>query len=630
MLAEHRVKIGERHISAWWFIVGAGLVALLIYVSTMQLVINGLTNPFTTDVGEVQNALPRWGTLHFTGYPQFTFIGSLFVTVMGWLGMAPAAAASLNSAVWGAIAIALLVWVMIELDVPTHLAVIPALLFGLSGSMWMDASIAELHTMTMALTFATLLTAVRFGRNGKPSDMYWLAFLSGQGLAHQRAFAFMGLGLLILVIHQWRVLLDWKRFLIVMGLMLLGPLTYIYLPIRAWMGADWTFSSPGTWAGFKALILDTKVDRIVSTPSSMAEMIERTREILRLLNDDWPWPVWVFGLLGLFLPGRSWRERLGLMLVWLPYLILSLIIWEGRVSDALLAVKMPIIGMSAIGLAFWSQWAWQRSRVLGYASITVLLLFGGYLFMSHRQTILAITRDESAYELIELVASIPLPEDARSQTLMALWGDDFWPLTYAQTYEGYYPELSVVHHDNDFAAIVAGGNHLLTLSKTFYLRPVEYWEGVLGPVYLTSVAPEIVEIQVKPKINISPENTLLNLGNGIAIQDAELVWVDDNTLHLAVDWQALQNDLNDYSIAVHLVAQDPPTSPQDILTQADRNHPVAGWYPSSLWQAGEVVTDHFLLEVPEGSVPMAVRVGMYQALADGSFENSEWLSLSVP
>jgi hypothetical protein len=440
----------------------------------------------------------------------------------------------------------------------------------------------------------------------------------------------MGLGLLILVSHQWRVLLDWKRLLIVIELMLLGPLTYIYLPIRAWMGADWTFSSPGTWEGFKALILDTKVDRIVSTPASVNEAWTRGQEILRLLNDDWPWPVWGFGLFGLFLPGRSWRERLGLTFVWLPYLILSLIIWEGRVSDALLAVKIPIIGMSAIGLAFWSQWAWQRSQVLGYGAIAALVVFGGTLFMSHRQTILAITRDKSAYDLIELAAAIPPAKDGRSQTLMALWGDDFWPLAYAHTFEGYYPDLNVVHHDNDFAAIIAGGDHLFTLSKTFYLRPIAWWEGVLGPVYLTSVAPEIVEIQVAPQIAVSPENILLDLGNGIAIQDAKLVWADDHTLHLTIDWQALQDDLGDYSIAVHLVAQDPPTGPQDILTQADRNHPVAGWYPSSLWQAGEVVTDHFLLDVPEGSAPVAVRVGMYQALADGTFENSEWLSLPVP
>ncbi len=631
MFAKHQVKIGQHIVSPRWLIMATALFILIIYAAHMQLIVNGLTSPYTTDVGEIQNALPRWGTLHFTGYPQYTFIGSLFVTIFSWLGLAPVAATSLYSAVWGAISVALLIWVMIELDVPTLLAIIPALLFGLSGSMWIDASIAELHTMTMALTFAILLTAVRFGKDGSINNLYWLAFLSGQGLTHQRAFAFIGLGILIFVMHKWRVLLNWKRLSIVILLILLGPLTCLYLPIRAWMGADWTFSSPGTWEGLKALILDTKVDRIVSTPASIADSWERIQAVIQVLNDDWPWPMWLLGLLGLFLPKRSWRVRWGLLFSWLPYFLLSLIVWIGRVGDALLAAKLPIIALSAIGLAFWTQFTWHYSRQLGYVAIVILLLSGGYLFGTRRQAVLEITRNEDAYDLIELAAAIPAAEDGRLQTLMALWGDDYWSLAYAQTYEGYYPDLNVVHHDKNFVAIVSNGDHLLTLSQTFYQRSLEWWEGMLGSVYLTSVAPEVVEIQTTPKINVPlPENILLNLGNGIVIQDADLVWKDSDTLHLTVNWQAQQDELDNYSIAVHLVAQDPPIGPQDILLQADSNHPVNGWYPSSLWQAGEVVTDHFLLDVPAGTAAIAVRVSMYQALSDGSFENSQWLSLPIP
>ena len=45
-------------------------VALLLYLSTFQTVVNGSVSPYTTDVGEIQNALPRWGTIHWTGYPE--------------------------------------------------------------------------------------------------------------------------------------------------------------------------------------------------------------------------------------------------------------------------------------------------------------------------------------------------------------------------------------------------------------------------------------------------------------------------------------------------------------------------------------------------------------------------------
>ncbi len=625
-------KYKERFLSDRWLLGGAALFLLLIYVTHMQVSINGLNNPYTIDVGEIQNALPRWGTLHFTGYPQYTFIGSLFVTIVGWLGLGPAAGASLYSAVWGVVSIVILVWVINALNVPTPYAIVPALLFGLSGSMWIDATIAEIHTMTMALTFATLLTAVRFGENGSTKDLYWLAFLSGQGLAHQRAFAFVGLGLFILVINQWRVLLNWKRLLMVIFLMLLGPLTYLYLPIRAWMGAEWTFSSPGTWEGFKTIILDTKAERIINIPTSIGDWWGRFKVVLQILNADWPWPAWVLGLLGLLLPGRAWRIRLGLTFAWIPFFLVSLIIWIGDPSDAVLAAKMPVIGLSAVGLAFLLQFVWQHSRPLGYGTFIGLLILGGYLFVTRREPVLAITRDESAFEIIELVEAIPPAEDGRPQTFMALWGNDYWSLAYAQTYLGYFPELNIIEHDRNFAAVVERGEHLLTLSRTFYERPISWWENLLGPVYLTAAAPDIVEIQVSPDISaVSAENIRLDLANGIAIKETNLEWIDEDTLHLTVDWLAQQDGLNDYSIAVHLVAHDPPTSPEDILAQADRNHPVAGWYPTSLWQTGEVVTTQFLLDVPDGTtMPAAVRVGMFQVLADGSFENSEWLSLPIP
>jgi hypothetical protein len=622
-----RWRLTSKH----WLVGAATLLILLIYVVHMQLSVNGLTNPYTTDVGEIQNALPRWGTLHFTGYPQFTFLGSLFVTIVGWFGLAPAAGASLYSAVWGAISITLLILLIIELGIPTPLAILASLSFGLATSMWIDASIAELHTMTMALTFATLLAAVRFGKNGSIGYLYLMTFLVGQGIVHQRAFAFIGLGLLIMVMHRWRALLDWKRLFIVIGLLLLGPLTYLYLPLRAWMGADWTFSSPGTWAGFKAIVLDTKAERIISIPSTYAEAGERIREIALLLHHDWPLPLLLLGLLGIFLPGRPWRLRWGLTLAWIPILLVSLIIWEGRVSDALLAVKLPIIAFGAIGVAFWAHLAWSRSQLLGYALVVALLVFAGYLFVTRRDAVLAITQDESAFELIKLVDSLPPTADGRPQAFMALWGDDYWPLTYAQEYMGYFPALTLVQHDRNFATLLSSGQRLHTFSWTFYQRPISWWEERIGHPYLTSVAPEIVEIRTEPEIARESEaETRMDLGNGVAIRSASLEWVDTDTLHLSIDWQSQADTLADYSIAVHLVSQEVPAGPQDILIQADQSHPVAGWYPTSLWQRGEVVTDHFVLEIPAGASPAAVRVSMYQVLADGSFANTEWLTLPLP
>ena len=66
-------------------IIGAGLI-FVVYLGTLQLTINGSQHPYTTDVGEIQNALPRWGTIHFPGYPLYSLTGSAFVSVVRLLG----------------------------------------------------------------------------------------------------------------------------------------------------------------------------------------------------------------------------------------------------------------------------------------------------------------------------------------------------------------------------------------------------------------------------------------------------------------------------------------------------------------------------------------------------------------
>lgn len=160
-------------------VAGSAVLAFLIFLTTLQLTINGSNHPYVTDVGEIQNALPRWGTIHFTGYPLFTAIGSLFVTIGHWLGLEPAAGGSVYSAVWGAITVVVLAYLLIVLSIRPIIAASTALLFGLSTSLWVDASIAEIHTMTMALTLGALVAAVCWQRTGSRHDLYWLAFLTG-------------------------------------------------------------------------------------------------------------------------------------------------------------------------------------------------------------------------------------------------------------------------------------------------------------------------------------------------------------------------------------------------------------------------------------------------------------------
>ncbi len=249
----------------------------------------------------------------------------------------------------------------------------------------------------------------------------------------------------------------------------------------------------------------------------------------------------------------------------------------------------------------------------------------------HRPPIAAITHDRSAEKAIALAEQVAHLQGERPVTLMALWGHTYWALTYAQAYRGQLAGLTLVDHNADFAAIASRGDRLLTLTDTFYVYPVAWWEERLGRAYLSSPAPDIVELSLAPgDAAAAPAGSGLDLGNGVHILSAGLSSERGDGRVLTVYWQAYGPIDGDYSVAVHLLAHDPPQGPADILAQADRNNPAQGWYPTSRWTPGEVVRDTYLIAAPPGSRPVSVRVGMYRAMPDGTFANTSWLTIPLP
>ena len=605
-------------------IIGSALVAFLIYLTTLQIGVNGSLHPYATDVGEIQNALPRWGTLHFPGYPLYSLTGSLFVTLFRVVGVQPALGGAIYSALWGAVGVGLLVILCLHYKIRPGTAVLAALMYALTTSIWVDASVAEIVTMTMALTLGSLLAAIQFSRTGEQKTLFWLALLSSQAVLHQRALVFLAPGLALLVWRQRAVV--WRSLPMIGAVFALGFLVYLYLPIRAWMGADWTFNAPGTWAGFWAIVLDTKTERIVDIPQDAFNLLGRWQGVVDILRHDWPWPLLVTGLLGLGLVGKrqNWLEAAALTLIWLPFLILSIFIWEGRVSDALLATNLPLYPMAALGLALLTTWVYERFRSAGLVGHFLWLILLGYLFIQHRPIVLEVTRDPGAIQVVAKAQQVEPPADGSPLTMMALWGRDYWALTYAQAYEDTLTGLTLVDHNADLGAILEQEGRLLTLSDTFYLRPLSWWQERYGQLYLSSVAPGVVELSTRPRTDPSPfSQTPTSLGNGITVLETQVTYPTTDTVQLTVYWQADEPTTTDYSVAVHLVTTFPPTGPQDILAQADKAHPVEGWYPTSLWQSGEIVRDSYLIAVPEGSTPYGLSLGMYYTATDGQFVNSE-------
>jgi hypothetical protein len=607
-------------------------VALALFLSTLQTQVNGSHSPYATDVGEIQNALPRWGTIHWTGYPVYTFLGSTFVTLFRWIGVLPAASTSLFSTLWGVASVGLLVFLLQELDVSGPLAALGGLIAAVSTSIWLDASLAEVHTLTILFTLATLLFAMRFGRSGQRRDLLLLALSFSQGVAHQRAVLFLAPAVLVLVATRWRAI--WGGFLPALGLALLAPLTYLYLPLRVHQGATWTFGSPGSWQQVMVMLFDNRAERIVSYPAEIGEWISRLIQAFDVTAIDLPPLLLALGLIGLLilLFENRRRETVALTLAWIPYLLLTAVIWIGRVGDAQLAAHLPVTVLAAVGLALLAD----RSRQLGqWAPIlagTALAISLVVLAVLHRPVVLEVTRDPGAQPVIETAQQVASPPEDRPTTLMALWGRDFWALAYTQQYEHKLEGLDIVDHNADFGAILSAGHRLLTLSDTFYQRPLSWWEGNLGRLYLSSAAHGVIEIARQPPVELSqvPPGPEMDMGDGLWIRSAQLAWKDEHSLLLTVYWQAKSETELDYSIAAHLVATAPPQGAEDVLAQDDRTHPVYGWYPTSHWAEGEIVRTDHLLTAPQDSVGVAVRVVLYRVDEAGNYVNSPWLSLPLP
>lgn len=631
------IAIGSRLSDRAWLAIGVSLT-LCFFLTTLQTTINGSQSPYTTDTGEIQNALPRWGTIHWTGYPQYSLTGSLMVTLLRLLGVAPAAGASLVSALWGTVAVGLLILLARDQGAPAPAAVLAGWLVALSTSIWMDASLAEVHTLTVVFTVATLWFALRFGRTGRRRDFLWLAFAFSQGIVHQRAMVLLAPAVVVLTMPRWRAV--GRHLAAAAGVSVIAPLTYLYLPFTALTGSNWTFGQIGSLRGLWVMLTDNRAGRVIETPIGVSAWWERLQIVVDILDSDLPWPLLGVGLASLLLLTwrRSRREALGLTLSWLPYAGLCLLIWIGRVGDAILAAKLPILPMVGLGVALALGWVSERltgTRGETEAKATGALLLVAALFIlgiNHYSKVTAVTRDPSAEAVIAIAEQVAPPPDGQPTILMALWGHDFWALTYSQAYQDRLTGLTLVDHNADFHSLLAGGNRLWVLSKTFYLRPISWWDSRLRrEAVLSSVAPGIVQIATDPQTELAdtPQGPAFDLENGLHIVSAALSQRADDQLLLRIVWQAVAKPDTDYSVAVHLVACDPPRGPEDILSQSDSQHPVEGWSPTSRWTTGEYVTDHYLVELPPASQPVAVRVAMYHQREDGSFENSPWLSLPV-
>jgi hypothetical protein len=240
----------------WW---GAallgGAVAVFVgvlYVGTLAPTVLPYGTPDTLDSPMLQTEVSVLGIGHPTGYPTYMMLTHLFT----YLPVGdPAYRVSLASAVYGTAAVVFVYLAGLRLGRRAVAAAAGALAFGLSGTFWSQAVIAEVYTLE-ALLVALVILVLLLWRDHR-DDRYLLlcAFLVGLSLTHHLTSV-----LLVPAVPAFVFLTDRRVFsrtglmLKSSGLFLLGLLPLLYLPIRAMMHAPLNEADPSTPWRFLLLV----------------------------------------------------------------------------------------------------------------------------------------------------------------------------------------------------------------------------------------------------------------------------------------------------------------------------------------------------------------------------------------
>jgi hypothetical protein len=597
------------------------------YLPTLQTIPNGADHYYLRDVGETQVVLNMWGTLHATGYPLYVILGNLLVAVFRMVGIAPATAPALVSLLWNVVALTLLYALAAHLiysppSGPLPLtwrgggnilpAMVVTLLFGLTRTVWIHAVIAEIYSFGLAIL--ALLYTLALRRGHFPDRIYWLALVGGIGVFHHRALI---LAAPALVYAVWPELAADRRklirtFLLCLLIGLLGFLPYLYLPIRAQTGANWVYGEPDTWAGFWDEFTGREAEQYLGLPDSWAGLAANFNTVNSVLVTDLTVPGIALGILGLLLALKEKRYRRAAA-TWLIGGLTAYMFHVVLYTDILSALILPMTLSMAFGWLFLADIAVHtrcRGRfetrpynLLYVASILTVVVLGGVaLIRQNLPFITEMTNNTTGLDTIALARNAP-----PGSTLMLAWGVRHHAVGFARDVLGKLPDIQLVDHKGDFAAIVAGGM-LVTPEYTFYNHPVEWWEERLGTrVYLRAAAPYLVQVDTQPEITQRDVHTITALEHNVHCEADSIV--------LDVDWYTPMKPDRDLSVFVHLLDAD-----GSVIAQADQFAPVYGWRPLTSWEAGEVVHDVYPL--PRLADAETVRFGLYQQLESGAFANT--------
>jgi len=368
----HRINGSSKEKIAVALICGVvGLISIGLYTATLA---PGLTWAHQSgDGGELAAAARVLGIPHPPGYPTYVLLAYPFTRLpFGEV----ATRTNFFSALCAACTAALLSWTLIRARCRKMIATAVGLALACAPLLWSQAIVTEVHTLN-SLFAMVLLTLATTGTEQTRGTGAWVALATGGfwglGMGNHPTLLFCAP---IVGLALWRVRSRWAWA--VTGLVL-GLLTYVYLPIRASANPAINWGDPDTAARFWWTISGGPYRQFLfSLPP--AYLPARVLAWLALARQQFTWLGFIAAVVG---GTVLWHSRRGLLLSTAAATLLYSIFAVGyNTSDSQFYLLPPLVcmglwvgvGIEHVLALLETRWSWARRWVAVPVMILPLLL----------------------------------------------------------------------------------------------------------------------------------------------------------------------------------------------------------------------------------------------------------------
>ncbi|HOJ67659.1 MAG TPA: DUF2723 domain-containing protein [Candidatus Hydrogenedentes bacterium] len=297
---------GERRVLEWARVAAAGGAALLLYVTMMARVVTG------EDAGEFITAAWTLGVPHPPGYPLYCLLAAGFSRLPG---LGPVAGVALLSAVCAAMTVALLALLARMLCRDVVAGMLAALLFAVTPSFWKHALIPEVYAPTALLTVMLWLVLAGFDASGDRKWLWWIAVVTGLGLAMHNTFILLAFPTALFVLSRDRSSrargtgeIPWRSYAVCV-LVALGcwAVWQVYIPLRSLANPPLDWGNSETLSAWWRHVRREQYDFMVSAqPRIWPRLVAQARMMLGLYLEQGLFPLDLVGFVLLWRLCRRW------------------------------------------------------------------------------------------------------------------------------------------------------------------------------------------------------------------------------------------------------------------------------------------------------------------------------------